>query len=82
MEDSRSRQFFAKARSTPYHRQYEALRAVLFEGRAQKEVADQFGYAHGSLRQLVHEFRASVHDGTPTPFFNASFRGGRPKRMP
>jgi DNA-directed RNA polymerase specialized sigma24 family protein len=71
MDDSRCRQFFAEASSTTYHRQYEALRAVFYEERSQKEVAEQFGYTYGSLRQLVHGFRKSVRDGLPTPFFES-----------
>jgi DNA-directed RNA polymerase specialized sigma24 family protein len=71
MDDSRCRQFFAEASSTTYHRQDEALRAVFYEERSQKEVAEQFGYTYGSLRQLVHGFRKSVRDGLPTPFFES-----------
>jgi hypothetical protein len=39
------------------HRQYEALRAYLVEGRPGPEVAARFGYTYGSFRVLVHQFR-------------------------
>ena len=77
MDDSRCRQFFEDANSTTYHRQYEALRAVFCEGHSQKDVAEQFGYTHGSLRQLVHGFRKSVRDGLPTPFFESPTSAGQ-----
>ena len=67
MDDSRCREFFSQP-AQPYHRQYEALRAVFMEGHSQKEVADRFGYTYDSLRQLVHEFRqhsGRVSDGSP-----------------
>ena len=69
MDDSRCREFFSRP-TQPYHRQYEALRAVFMEGQPQKEVADRFGYAYRSLRQLVYEFRR--HGGRvagSSPFF-------------
>jgi len=69
MDDIRCREFFARP-TQPYHRQYEALRAVFLEGHSQQEVADRFGYTYSSLRQLVHEFR---RHGDPAcasaPFF-------------
>jgi hypothetical protein len=39
------------------HRQYEALRAYFVEGLKSDEAASRFGYASGSFRMLVHEFR-------------------------
>jgi hypothetical protein len=39
------------------HRQYEALRAFFVERLPGAEVARRFGYAAGSLRVLVHQFR-------------------------
>ena len=67
MDDGHCRGFFSHP-TQPYHRRYEALRAVFMEGRSQKEVADRFGYTYESLRQLVHEFRQQggrVSDGSP-----------------
>jgi hypothetical protein len=39
------------------HRQYEALRAFFVEGLTGADVARRFGYAPGSFRVLVHQFR-------------------------
>jgi len=69
MDDARCREFFSQP-TQPYHRQYEALRAVFLEGHSQKDVADRFGFEYSSLRQLVYEFRK--HDGrasNESPFF-------------
>jgi hypothetical protein len=41
----------------PVHRQYEALRAYFVEGLLSREAARRFGYAPGSFRGLVHQFR-------------------------
>jgi transposase len=69
MDDIRCREFFAQP-TQPYHRQYEALRAVFLEGHSQKEVADRFGYTYDSLRQLVREFRQQDHQASAgAPFF-------------
>ena len=44
--------------------------AVFVDGRSQKEVAEQFGVAYGSLRQWVHELREHSRQGTDkSPFF-------------
>lgn len=69
MDDTGCREFFSQP-VNPYHRRYEALRAVFVEGRSQKEVAEQFGFEHDTLRHLVCEFRAQCR--TPSdasPFF-------------
>ena len=68
MDDRRSREFFAQP-IQPYHRQYEALRAVFLEGHSQKEVADRFDYTYDSLRQLVREFRQREQPSSDAPFF-------------
>ena len=69
MDDIRCQEFFAQP-TQPYHRQYEALRAVFLEGQSQKEVADRFGYRYDSLRQLVREFRKQDHQASSSaPFF-------------
>lgn len=69
MPDSAYREFFTQP-INPYHRRYEALRAVFVEGRSQKEVADAFGFQYGTLRQLAYEFRKQ-HDQpqAESPFF-------------
>jgi transposase-like protein len=71
MEDTAARRYFTCPTQT-YHRRYEALRAVIVDGRSQKEVADEFGFQHHSLRQLVYEFRHSLEAATAaeeSPFF-------------
>jgi hypothetical protein len=57
MDDTRCQQFFLEPCET-LHRRYEALRAVFVEKQPQKQVAEQFGYSYGALRNLVYEFRA------------------------
>src|ERR1700683_5621376 len=69
MDDTPCRAFFAQP-TNPYHRRYEALRAVFVDGRAPKEVAEQFGLAYRSLRQLQYEFRQYCrHAADGSPFF-------------
>jgi hypothetical protein len=77
MEDSPCRQFFMEADSATYHRQYEALRAIFVEGLGQDDVAERFGYTHGSMRQLVHQFRITIRSGSPPPFFKSRRSAGR-----
>lgn len=61
MDDAAYQQFFARP-SQACHRQYEALRAVFVDGRSQKEVAEQFGFTYGTMRQLVFKFRRVCDD--------------------
>jgi transposase len=69
MDDARCREFFSQPMH-PYHRRYEALRAVFLEGRSQKEVADDFGFQYSTLRQLVYEFRQQGNEAfVSAPFF-------------
>ncbi len=56
MDDTAYRVFFEQPTQT-YHHRYEALRAVFVDQRSQKEVAEEFGFTYGSMRQLVFEFR-------------------------
>jgi transposase len=69
------RRFFLHPR-IPKHRQYEALRAYLVEGRLAKEVARTFGYSLGSFHVLCHHFRRDPH-----PAFFLSVRHG-PQAQP
>ncbi len=82
MDDTRCRQFFLEADSATYHRQYEALRAIFVEDRPQSDVADQYGYTHGSMRQLVHRFRTAMRSGSPPPFFKRQRSAGRRSPLP
>lgn len=71
MDDTAYRAFFQQPTQT-YHRRYEALRAVFVDGRSQKEVAEEFGFTYGSMRQLMLEFRQffDAEDETAeSPFF-------------
>ena len=68
MDKTLCRDFFTKP-THPYHRQYEALRAVFVEQRSQKDVAETFGYSYDSLRQLVCQFRRDCGTEQAAPFF-------------
>jgi transposase len=82
MDDTPYREFFARP-AQPYHRRYEALRAVFLDGRSQKEVAEHFGYRYSALRQLVYEFRRQGRDpGDASPFFESPSADARPRRAP
>ena len=74
MDDTAMRQFFTQPTNI-YQRQYEALRAVIVDGRSQKEVAEAFDFPYESLRQLVFKFRHSVvmpQGAADSPFFETS----------
>lgn len=80
MDGTPYREFFSRP-TQPYHRRYEALRAVFLDGRPQKEVADQFGYRYSTLRQLVYEFRRQGPDpGDASPFFESRSADAQPRR--
>ena len=84
MDDTRCREFFAQP-TNPYHRRYEALRAVFVEGRGQQQVAEQFGFEYSSLRQVVYEFRRQSRAATEaSPFFANGRSADRPwrRRLP
>ena len=82
MDLDRCRQFFRDADSATYHRQYEALRAIFVDGLPQTGVADKYGYTHGSMRQLVRQFRTAIGSGSPPPFFRSRGSGGRRTSRP
>ncbi len=67
--------FFLEPR-LPKHRQYEALRAYLVEGRPAPEVARSFGYSLNSFHVLCHHFRRDTQ-----PAFFLSPRHG-PQTQP
>ena len=69
MDDSACQAFFTQPTQT-FHRQYEALRAVFVDGRSQKDVANEFGFSYGAMRQLVLKFRSELdHVDDESPFF-------------
>lgn len=81
MDDPAVRRYFTRPTHV-YHRRYEALRAVIVEGRSQQEVAEELGFQYHSLRQLVYEFRRSFeagHTAIDSPFFATSV-GDRARR--
>ncbi len=82
MDAARCRRFFLDADSATYHRQYEALRAVFVDGHPQNDVADKYGYTHGSMRQLVHQFWTAMRSDSPPPFFRSRGSVGRRTPMP
>jgi Helix-turn-helix domain len=67
MDDSCCHEFFAHPTLT-LHRRYEALRAVFLDHRPLTEIARQFGYRYGTLRNLVAWFRAQCRTGRIPPF--------------
>ena len=74
-ELSQLRRFFLEPRQSK-HRQYEALRAFVVEGRPGKEVARAFGYSLNSFHVLCHHFRRQAE-----PVFFVSPRHG-PQSQP
>lgn len=67
MDDNACQNFFLQPAQT-LHRQYEALRAVFVAHQPLHQVAQQFGYRYGSLRNLVMDFRAQCQAGQAPPF--------------
>ena len=76
MNDLPCTSFFGQP-TQPLHRRYEALRAVFLEHRPLPEVAEAFGYAYGSLRNLVTDFRTQCQAGQVPPFLPNHPAGGR-----
>ena len=60
------------------HRQYEAVRAVFVEHRPLPQVAQQFGYSYGGLRNLVADFRACCRTSQTPPFSPHRAAGAHP----
>jgi hypothetical protein len=74
MDDTALQRYFAQPAQL-YQRQYEALRAIVHEGKSQKEAARRFGFQYGSLRLLLHQLRRLVTGENPpaeSPFFDRS----------
>jgi len=67
MDDPRFQQFFVDPQQTP-QRHYEAIRAVVLEDQPLQTVAARFGFAYGTLRNLVAQFRAAIRQGRTPPF--------------
>lgn len=69
MDDHQCQQFFEQP-TQPLQRRYEALRAFFVDHEPLIDIAQRLGYRYGSLRNLVHEFRAQCRRGQVPPFFN------------
>ncbi len=67
MDDLCCAQFFREP-CQPQQRHYEALRAFFLDRRPLPDIARHFGFAHGTLRNLVSRFRARCHAGQVPPF--------------
>jgi hypothetical protein len=67
MDDPRCEQFFREPRQRQ-QRHYEALRAFFLEHRSLPDIARQFGFTHGTVRNLVCRFRAACRADQLPPF--------------
>jgi hypothetical protein len=67
MDDPRCEQFFLEP-CQALQRRYEALRAFFVQRQPLPDIARQFGLAHGTLRNLVCQFRARYQTGQVPPF--------------
>jgi hypothetical protein len=67
MDDLYCEQFFREP-CQPQQRHYEALRAFFLDRRPLPDIARQFGFAHGTLRNVVSQFRARCLAGQVPPF--------------
>jgi hypothetical protein len=81
MNDTAIQDFFLRPTQS-LHRQYEALRAVFVAQQPLADVAQQFGYRYGSLRNLVSDFRARWRAGQAPPFSAPHFADGLRDRTP
>ncbi len=77
MDDTLCHSFFRQP-TQPLHRRYEALRAFFVDHQPLPEVARQYGYQYGSLRNLVADFRAQCRSGRLPPFLSTRSLGGAP----
>jgi hypothetical protein len=68
MEDRPCLQFFLEPLQT-HQRQYEALRAIIVDGKPLSRVAGRFGYKVPTLKSMACRFRANCRRGVPPPFF-------------
>jgi transposase-like protein len=78
VDDSLCVRYFLEPDDT-LHRRYEALRAYFVQRRPLQEIAAQFGYTSGTLRQVIHEFRMHCRSGTPPLFSPPRDTGVPPK---
>ena len=79
MDDSCCHDFFTHPTPT-LHRADQALRAVFLDRRPLTEIARQFGYRYGTLRNLVAQFRAQCRTGR-IPLFSRPRLTDAPKEQ-
>jgi hypothetical protein len=76
MDDLICQQFFLEP-NQPLQRRYEALRAYFIGRQTTTEIAQQFGMSHGTVRNLVADFRAQRRAGQVPPFSRTPVRTAR-----
>lgn len=74
-------QFFLQPHD-PLQRRYEAVRAVVLEGLPIQQAAERFGFAYGTLRNLLSQFTRQLRDQPATPFLQPRHAAGRRERSP
>ncbi len=79
MDNSLGRQFFLNPQ-TPMQRRYETIRAVVVEGQPLTEVAHRYGYAYGTIRNLLTQFHRQCRAEQLPPFLPR--RHGDDQRAP
>jgi|SRR5262245_5336617 hypothetical protein len=77
MEDRPCLQFFLEPQQT-FHRQYEALRAIIVGGESLTGVAQRFGYKVPALKSMACRFRADCRRGISPPFFSPTVEDDLP----
>jgi hypothetical protein len=77
MDDTLCRQFFLQPTQS-LHRRYEVVRAFFVEGRAQADIAAQFGLRPQTVQSFVRDFRAQLRTGAAPPFFGNPASAGPP----
>src|SRR5512144_1561591 len=80
MDDTFCRDFFLHP-TQPLHRRFEVLRAFFVDHQPLPEIAHTSGYAYGTVRNLVAQFRAQCR-ARHIPPFSSSHRVAAPATMP
>jgi len=60
------------------HKQYLALRRFFLDGYTAEQVANEFGYAVGTVYALVRDFKDKLKNDTDDPFFKVNKVGRKP----
>lgn len=67
MDDTLAENFFRQPVQV-LHRRYEALRAFFVDHRSLADIAREFRYSYGTLRNVVSQFRRQCEAGEVAPF--------------